>query len=576
MALAFPTEGGKMKRRFTIVIVLAFLAYFVLMSWNTFESRIHSTSGTISGEVNDSTGPIAGATVRVQATHNETITDSKGHFTLTGLNDGITVTVSAWKHNYYCAKIEEVVPPSCGITLTLRDYQTNDNPKYEWMPPTGEESCFNCKAGVTEIWLENAHAGAAANLRFLTMYNGTDVHGNQSLPTRYGYSRDYGSFPLRPDMSQPYYGPGFKLDFPESAGNCAACHIPGAAMDAPYDTNPNFVVGADKFGVHCDFCHKVADVTLSPDNGLPFLNMPGVMSMDVRRPFPDDPDRYQLFFGTFDDDNVPEEDTYLPLIETSQFCAPCHFGVFWDTVVYNSFGEWLESPYSDPTFENAQTCQQCHMPAPAVVHGEEMKNVAPGNGGVERDPMTIHPHLQLGAMDKEFLQNAVTMTATAHREGNTITARVEIINDNTGHHIPTDSPLRHLILLVQAIDEEGRSLSLLEGATLPEYAGEGEPGNGYYAGLPGKVFAKILEELWTEVSPTGAYWNHTRLVSDNRLAAMATDTSTYTFSASGGGQVTIEVTLLYRRAFMTLMEQKEWDVPDIVVAQELIFLSSAN
>jgi hypothetical protein len=216
------------------------------------------------------------------------------------------------------------------------------------------------------------------------------------------------------------------------------------------------------------------------------------------------------------------------------------------------------------------------MPAPAVLHGEEMKNVAPGNGGVERDPMTIHPHLQLGAMDKEFLQNAVTMTATARREGNTITARVEIINDNTGHHIPTDSPLRHLILLVQAIDGEGRSLSLLEGTTLPEYAGEGEPGNGYYAGLPGKVFAKILEELWTEVSPTGAYWNHTRLVSDNRLAAMATDTSTYTFSATGGGQVTIEVTLLYRRAFKALMEQKEWDVPDIVVAQELIFLSSDN
>jgi len=537
---------------------------------------MHSTSGTISGEVNDSTGPIAGATVRVQATRNETITDSEGHFTLTGLNDGIAVTVSAWKHNYYCAKIEGVVPPSSGITLTLRDYQTNDNPKYEWIPPTGEESCFSCKAGVTEIWLKNAHAGAATNPRFLTMYNGTDVNGNRSPLTRYGYSRDYGSFPLRPDPRQPYYGPGFKLDFPDSAGNCAACHTPGAAVDAPYDTNPNFVVGADKFGVHCDFCHKVVDVTLSPDNGLPLPNMPGVMSMDVRRPFPDDPDRYQLFFGTFDDDNVPEEDTYLPLIETSQFCAPCHFGVFWDTVIYNSFGEWLESPYSDLTFENAQTCQQCHMPAPAILHGEEMKNVAPGSGGVERDPMTIHPHLQLGAMDENFLQDAVTMTTSAQYEEDTLRVRVEITNDNTGHHIPTDSPLRHLILIVESTNEQGIPLPLISGTTVPEFAGVGDPEQGYYAGLPGKVFAKILEELWTEVSPTGAYWNPTRLVSDNRLAAMATDTSTYTFSAPGRGQVTIEVTLLYRRAFKALMEQKEWDVPDIVVAQELIFLSSDN
>ena len=51
---------------------------------------------------------------------------------------------------------------------------------------------------------------------------------------------------------------------------------------------------------------------------------------------------------------------------------------------------------------------------------------------------------------------------------------------------------------------------------------------------------------------------------------MATDTSTYTFTAPGGGQATVEVTLLYRRAFKALMEQKGWDMPDIVVARERI------
>ncbi len=531
----------------------------------------------VSGVVRDEDGPVDGATVRVQATTNETLTDEEGRFTLTGLSEGIAVTVSAWKHTYYCAKVEGVVPPASDVTLTLRAYQTTDNPGYIWIPPTGENSCYSCKPGVTQVWLDNdLHAGAASNPRFLTMYNGTDVHSNQSPLTRYGYSRDYGRFPLRPDPNQPYYGPGYKLDFPNTAGNCAACHTPGAAVNAPYGTDPNALTGADTFGVHCDFCHKIADVSLNPASGLPFPNMPGVLSMDIRRPFPDDPERYQLFFGTFDDDNVPEEDTYLPLLKESQFCAPCHFGVFWDTVIYNSFGEWLESPYSDPSFEGAQTCQQCHMPAPTILDGEPMTNVAPDAGGIERDPLTIPAHTFPGAANEELLQNAVTMTATAWLEGEAVVVQVDITNDKTGHHVPTDSPLRHLILLICATDAQGNTLQQLDGPTVPEWGGVGDYRQGYYAGLPGKGFARILEELWTEVSPTGAYWNPTRVLSDNRLAAFATDTSVYTFAAPTGGEASVEVTLLFRRAFKELMDQKGWNVADILMEQEVVHLSASQ
>jgi hypothetical protein len=523
---------------------------------------------TIEGVVLDADGPVAGAVVRVQATTNQALTDGEGHFTLTGLSEGVAVTVSTWKDNYYCAKVEGVVPPASGIALTLRRYQTNDNPDYEWIPPAGADSCASCKPGVTQIWLDNAHAGAGTNSRFLTMYNGTDVLGNQSPPTRRGYSRDYGSFPLRPDPNQPYYGPGYKLDFPDTAGNCAACHMPGAAVDAAYGTDPNTLIGADTFGVHCDFCHKVAGVTLNPATGLPFPNMPGVLSMDVRRPFPDDPERYQLFFGTFEDDNVPEEDTYLPLIETSQFCAPCHFGVFWDTVVYNSFGEWLKSPYSDP--ETGQTCQNCHMPSPAVLDGEPMTNVALNKGGVERNPMTIHAHSQPGAMDEELLQDAVALDASAARQDGQIVITVTITNDNTGHHVPTDSPLRHLILLVQATDASGNPLPQLDGSTVPEWGGVGDPAEGYYAGLPGTAYAKILEEVWTEVSPSGAYWNPTRVVSDNRIPALGSDTTNYAFTAPDSAEVAVEVILLFRRAFIELMDQKGWEMPDIVMSRQSV------
>ncbi|MFQ6014087.1 MAG: hypothetical protein ACE5NP_01420 [Anaerolineae bacterium] len=319
-------------------------------------------------------------------------------------------------------------------------------------------------------------------------------------------------------------------------------------------------------------------MVLDPATGLPYPNMPGALSLRLYRP----EEGQQLFFGNFDD--VTRRVSYLPLEEESAFCAPCHFGVFWDTVVYNSFGEWLESPYSDPEgspepssraqaeglvegtgqtarLSSPKSCQDCHMPVAGYDYF-----VFPEKGGLHRDPNRIFSHRMPGATDEELLQNAVTMTATARLEGDTVVVPVDITNDKTGHHVPTDSPLRHLILLVRATDRQRQALPQLAGPTVPEWGGVGDPSEGYYAGLPGKAFAKVLEELWTEVSPTGAYWNQTRVLSDNRIAAFATDTSTYTFAAPSEGEVSVEVTLLFRRAFIALMDQKGWDVPDVVIS----------
>jgi hypothetical protein len=517
-------------------------------------TEVVPSGALISGIVLDPLGvPLAQATVRIQATANETMTDEQGRFVLAGLEAGRPVTVSAWKQGYYCAKVEGVVPPASGIMVSMRLVQTNDNPDYQWIPPTGENSCYSCKPGVTRVWLENdAHGKSALNPRFLTMYNGTDVNGSQSPLTSYGYSRDYGRVPLLPDPSQPYFGPGYKLDFPDTAGNCAACHIPGAAVDAPYGTNSNTVSGVNQFGIHCDYCHKVADVKLDPVTGLPYMNMPGVLSQDIRRPFPEDPDRYQLFFANFDDDNVPMEDTYLPLITQSQWCAPCHYGMFWDTVVYNSFGEWLASPYSDPV--TGKTCQQCHMPAPTLLDGQPLTNVAPGKGGVERDPLTIPAHTFPGASSTDLLQNAVTMSVSSRRDGNRVIIEVNILNNRTGHHVPSDSPLRQLILLVQAAGPGGEPLVQVDSPMLPDWAGIGDPAEGYYAGI----------------SPTGAYWNPTRVVSDNRIPAFGSDTSTYIFEAPAVGSITVDISLFFRRAFIQLMEWKGWDVPDILMEEARI------
>jgi hypothetical protein len=305
--------------------------------------------------------------------------------------------------------------------------------------------------------------------------------------------------------------------------------------------------------VFCEFCHKIGAVTLNPTSGLPYSNMPGVLSLQLYRPGPEQ----QLFLANFDD--VTRRVSYSPLFEQSQYCAPCHFGVFWDTVVYNSFGEWLDSPYADP--DTGRTCQDCHMPPvdyPYFVYPEQ--------GGLTRDPSRIFSHRMPGAAGETLLQNALSMAVEARRQDDQVYVDVSLTNDLTGHHVPTDSPLRHLILLVEAVDAHGGDLALTNGPTLPDWCGIGDPALGHYAGLPGTAYARILQELWTEVSPTGAYWNPTRVVSDNRLAAFASDTPNYVFAAPDtAGPITVEVTLLFRRAFIELTDQKGWDVPDIVM-----------
>jgi hypothetical protein len=538
-------------------------------------SSLYESKTAIAGWVLDQDGnPIVDARVRVKSTPKFVMTGADGRFLLSNLDKDQSVKLTAWAEGYFIGGGESFYPGTTDVEIVLYAHHMTDNPEYEWLPSVyhpgeGEDQgCAACHSNLnTDIafplpvdeWLLDAHSQSAVNPRFLSMYAGTDLSGNKSPPTRYGFSKDYGEFPLLPDPDKPYFGPGYQQDFPQSAGNCAACHIPLAAIDNPYGVDPTTVSGVALEGVSCDFCHKVWDVNLDPVTGLPYPNMPGVLSFSFLRP----PEGHQFFAGPLDD-VAPGEDTYTPIQQESQFCAPCHQGVFWDTVVYDSFGEWLASPYSDP--KTGQTCQDCHMPPT----GASLFAI-PEEGGEERDPGTIFSHYMPGAMDEKLLQNAVTLTVEAQQDKNAIIVEVNILNDLTGHHVPTDSPLRHLILHVKAT-YQGEDLLLLDGPVLPDWTGVGDPARGYYAGLPGKSYAKILREIWTGAMPSGAYWNPTHIESDNRLGAFESDTSRYRFVKPLTGTVDIEVELWIRRAFIEVMDLKDWDTPDILMEKEQISL----
>ncbi|MGB2821642.1 MAG: hypothetical protein WBF17_11715, partial [Phycisphaerae bacterium] len=105
---------------------------------------------------------------------------------------------------------------------------------------------------------------------------------------------------------------------------------------------------------------------------------------------------------------------------------------------------------------------------------------------------------------------------------------------------------------------------------LPDWAGAGsEPDD--YAGRAGKGYAKVLEELWTEVSPTAAYWRQTVLRDDTRIPALATDETRYEFRAPDRPRrITVRAKLIFRRAFKKLARQKKWRTKDILMEQEQV------
>ena len=470
--------------------------------------------------------PVEGAAVRQQTTANATTSGPDGAFTLGGLTEGISVTITAWDEGYHPGGVE-VVPPETGVVISLTLHPAGDNPDYEWltsMPdPENPIGCGHCMVAFPD-WVNNAHAQSAVNPRFFSMYNGTDTTG------------------------QPNVAPGYKLDFPNTAGNCATCHAPGAATDdKPFIADMNELEGVETEGVFCDFCHKIGYAYLDPTTGLPYPNVPGVMAVRLYRPPPDT----HMFFGPFDD--VTRRVSYLELEKKSQFCAPCHQFSFWGTPIYESFREWLESPYPDMGIE----CQACHMKPTGVDYF-----VYPEKGGLIRDPDLIASHLQPGASDVELLQNTVSMTISAEQVVDVVQVTVTITNTQAGHHVPTDHPARHMILVVQAMDDQQQELAQVGGPVVPDWGGD-------VADRPGKAFAKVLRDLNSGEEPTAAYWNPTIIISDNRIPAFGVDTSVYEFTAPQCGPVNVEATLIFRRAFWELMETKRWeDTPDIVMEQE--------
>jgi hypothetical protein len=159
------------------------------------------------------------------------------------------------------------------------------------------------------------------------------------------------------------------------------------------------------------------------------------------------------------------------------------------------------------------------------------------------------------------------MTLGARQVLGALEVTVTITNTEAGHHVPTDYPGRHMILVLSAVDGQGQALAQTGGPAVPGWGGD-------LAGQPGTIFAKVLRDVQTGEAPVVSYWRQTMIASDNRLPALGSDRSTYRFAApAAGGPVTITAELRFRRAPWSILEAKAWDRPDIVMEESRVSLS---
>ncbi len=529
-----------------------------LLAQHSEPLRAQSLWAEISGTVRGVDGaPISRAVVRVQATESSTQTRSDGTFVLNVPADW-KGALSAWAPGYYIGGIQWTGGDEESV-IELRPLPDGDNPSYQWASPhparwwttivpamqrvfsqkgdvgSRDEECGGCHAAaIYPQWLEDAHSRSARNPVFSAFYGGADVDGT------------------RP------HGPGFRLDFPDNVGDCAACHAPRQALANPFGTDMDAV---DAYDMSCDFCHKVRAVTLHPEGGYP-----GILSIALNRPAAGQ----QVIYGPFDD-VIRGHDTYSPLHRSSSFCAPCHSGRFWGVPIYSEFDEWQASDYANEGI----ACQNCHMPP----DGSTARIAPQRHGGVARNPQRIASHRQRGVTDVGFMKTAVEVTLTTSwvEDGRMLDTTVSVRNVGAGHHFPSGVPMRHAILVVDAFDADGVRLVQTGGPTVPLWCGTGDVAVGNLGGLPGKAYVKLLEDVQRAYRSGEArqevpapHWRQVSIVADTRLPAKQEDRITIRFAAPPPQAlpVRLRVRMIYRRSFKTWIDAKRLPLQDLVLVDE--------
>jgi hypothetical protein len=490
----------------------------------------------IGGVVRDSRtlAPVPGAIVTWQTTSFRTVTGADGSYRLPiRIGDDLVIVAAAKGYFNGWATVD---PPALGVELRLDPVPTEDNPAYTLEPP---DTCSLCHWSVYEDWHNTPMALAGTNTWVDDLYSGLGTPGGA------------GGFVYVRDSMYAAHNPN---------SECASCHQPEAWIAQPFSAlqdprQPRTT--AALHGISCEVCHKIADVDVAR------INFPGIFPGAVRFTRPPGPDPHPVQYGVLGDTNYHHEllmrPSYQPQL-VAEVCAACHQDAndpeenhtYTGVISEPTYTEWRDSPWSDPASPQFRTCVDCHMPPSGRDFVCEVLYPP-----LLRDQDQVRTHQILGTTP-EFLENAVELSMTAARNQEYMDVQVDVANTLTGHHVPTGVTVRNMILLVEArrIGDD-RPLRQVGPQIVHELGGVGDPQQGYFAGLPGKLYTKLIHDP-SGHAPT-FFTDAAGIVFDNRIAAGETDPTHYRFLIpGGGGEVRLRARLIYRRAFRALVDAKQW------------------
>jgi hypothetical protein len=307
-----------------------------------------------------------------------------------------------------------------------------------------------------------------------------------------------------------------------------------------------------------------------------------------------------LVFGPYDDVVVPPmAATYNPVFDQGKFCSLCHSHYekigksgSWDPGQVYSDSERKGFALKDNTFLPIQTtyqewkqwqdqlspddpnkgkkCQDCHMSWRKEMLPYDnyvVEGMARNMWASYRSPKNIRPHHFDGGTEIQ-LKTALSMEVEGQIEEGRLKLNVFITNTNGGHWVPTGEPMRSVMLLLRVFDSDDKPLKMINGSRLPDWAGVGKVEDGNYAGLPGAVFAKVLQDK--EGNLHVPFWRATRIASDTRIRPKDTLTLTFEFAMDDPeDEPTAEAELIYRPVIIPLAKMKNWPVKDISITSSV-------
>lgn len=515
---------------------MALACVFLAMAAETARADI---SGFV---VEDGTGsPIAGARVHLQADPSSPVVLSAadGSFVLPVTPTGL-VMVSAGVEYDPVASVHHATGGALasdgqtGVVISLIPIPAADDPTYQDLLPQVAD-CGNCHEEQLAEWLLGNHASAGGDVWVRDLFSGDGTSGGGA-----GY------------VFVDTHDPG-------ETGFCATCHLPMADVFEPGQVRMDEVTSiAALEGVSCIACHQIDSV-----NGnvaaLHHLGNATYRFPDGRPYIP----TQEFVWGPLDDVSFGGmKASFAPMFSDSLMCASCHEYNRPGTSVpgQTTYSEWLASPYATPG-AGFRSCQDCHMPqadGPGYL-------VDPIGGPPLRPAEQIHEHTIEGATPDRLVE-FIHLAVTAAETGGAVHVRCEVTNES-GHAFPTGVSVRNALLVVEA-SWRGQPLQRAGGPTVPFWGSDDVPGtqDGDYAGRPGAGFARVLEGRINDQGPPVKpvlFIDGETVFSNTSIASGATDVSELVFlippSAAPGDVVTVDVRLLYRRAWRALAVTKGWE-----------------